>query len=225
MPQSRARYLIVGGAGYFGARLSEALSAEADIVLTQRTQAPERQAWIEKCGFDVVDYDSDQSSGLAVTGSFDAVIHLASPSAPEAAHDSEAARRRALNVANHCLDLLNKGCAARLLHFSTFHVYGAVGSSRYAESDVLAPIHDYGKIHVECEAAVGAHPNAIVVRPSNMIGAPAHAALGVQAKLMFQDLCRQAAGGRMQLHNDGKSYRDFLPFPVSASLIWQVAGL
>lgn len=213
---SKQRYLLVGGAGYFGARLAEAL--EVEVVVTQRSAAPEREAWARAHGIEMVSYDST-AGGLNVVGEFDAIVNLASPGAAEAARDPEAAMQRAQRSADDCLSLLNAGRAGRLLHFSTFHVYGAGGRAKFAETDELVPIHPYGRSHATCEKLVLAHDKTLVLRPSNMVGAPAHAALGDQAKLMFLDLCRQAAAGAIRLHNDGLSFRDFLPFEDAISAV------
>jgi nucleoside-diphosphate-sugar epimerase len=206
---SRRRYLVVGGAGYFGARLCAAF--DGTVVATHRTQAMEREAWSRASGVALVPYDS-AAGGLKVEGDFDAIVNLASPGAAEAARDPTAALRRARRVAEDCLALLRAGRAGRLLHFSTFHVYGLGGRTRFCETDAPAPAHPYGRTHVECEAIVLAEPDTVVLRPSNLVGVPAHAALGDQAKLLFLDLCRQAVGGEIRLQNDGLSYRDFQPF-------------
>jgi nucleoside-diphosphate-sugar epimerase len=213
---SKQRYLLVGGAGYFGARLAEAL--EGEVVVTQRTAVPEREAWARAHGIELVSYDSS-AGGLNVVGEFDAIVNLASPGAAEASRDPEAAMQRAQRSAEDCLNLLKVGRAGRLLHFSTFHVYGAGGRAKFAETDELVPIHPYGRSHATCENLVLAHEKTLVLRPSNMVGAPAHAALGDQAKLMFLDLCRQAAAGAIRLQNDGLSYRDFLPFEDAISAV------
>ncbi|MBK8742590.1 MAG: NAD(P)-dependent oxidoreductase [Betaproteobacteria bacterium] len=63
-----------------------------------------------------------------------------------------------------------------------------------------------------CEDRLAGDDRAWIVRPSSLVGVPAHADLRDQAKLLFVDLCRQAARGDIVLHNDGLSYRDFLPF-------------
>jgi len=205
---SGSRYLLVGGSGYFGARLAEALPGT--VIVTQRTPAPARAAWACARGIELVSYDS-VAGGLDVRGDFDAVVHLASPGAAEAARDPGAALDRARRAAGDCLALLKAGRARRMLHFSTFHVYGAGGRAKFSETDALAPIHPYGRSHAECEALVLADPGALVLRPSNLVVAPAHSALGDQAKLIFLDLCRQAVSGTIRLQNDGLSYRDFLP--------------
>ena len=206
------RYLIVGGAGYFGARLAEALMAEAKVTITQRSISPVRSTWIKRTGLQAIAFDSAKCSQLPDVGSFDSIINLAMPGAAEAARDPEAGRTRALTTANACLRLLNEGRAARMVHFSTFHVYGGANRNRYEENDVPAPVLSYGHLHLEIEDMVLGHEQVVAVRPSNMVGAPAHSDLGDQVKLLFLDLCRQAASGAMKLDNDGLSYRDFLPF-------------
>ncbi len=207
------RLLIVGGAGYFGARLAEALQNAAEVTVTLRSTSPIKEAWLQQSGLCHVRYDSAVHDGIAVDGRFDAIINLAMPGAAEAARDPEAAHAKALSAARACVKLLDNGQAARLLHFSSFHVYGAGGRDCFDESDAPAPVHPYGLAHLACEQFLSGDERVWIVRPSNMFGAPAHADLGDQARLLFVDLCKQAASGTMKLQNDGLSYRAFLPFP------------
>jgi len=210
---SLLRVLIVGGAGYFGARLAVALQNVAEVTVTLRSVSPIKDAWLQQSGLGHVRYDSAIHDAIEVDGRFDAVINLAMPGALEAAHDPEAAHVKALSVARDCVKLLDNGQAARLLHFSSFHVYGAVGRNCFDESDEPAPAHPYGLAHLACEQLLSDDERVWIVRPSNMFGVPAHADLGDQARLLFVDLCKQAASGTMKMQNDGHSYRAFLPFP------------
>lgn len=210
--KQRQRLLIVGGTGYFGARLAAALQPDHDVILTQRTTSVLRSEWIARTGLQVLAYDSAHDPVLPLVSEVDAVINLAAPGAAEAANDPEAARARALATVQACVQCLDAEKAARLVHFSTFHVYGAGGRVQFAETDAPSPIHPYGEIHLACEQALQNDPRAWRVRPTNLVGAPAHGDLGSQARLLFLDLCRQAASGAMKLHNDGQSFRDFLPF-------------
>ena len=147
------------------------------------------------------------------------------PSATEAARDPDASRRQALATTEACLLLLDEGRAQRVLHFSTFHVYGGASRTRYEESDVPTPGHPYGQIHLECERLVLAHPKTLVVRPTNLVGAPAHSDLGEQAKLLILDLAKQAAAGSITLHNDGASYRDFVPFDDAIDAVQRLISM
>lgn len=205
------RYLIVGGMGYFGARLAESLRADGAVVVTYRTLSPTRSEWLRASGCDAVAFDSSRTAGLPVEGRFDGIVNLATASAAEAAIDESAATDRAFHTLAACVRLLDDGRAERLIHFSTFHVYGGARDV-YTETDSMAPLAPYGRVHRACEEKVGGDPRVTVVRPTNLVGAPAHADLGEQAKLLFLDLCRQATTGAIRLHNDGCSYRNFLPF-------------
>jgi nucleoside-diphosphate-sugar epimerase len=140
---------------------------------------------------------------------------MAMPGAREVTFDPESAKERALKAVDASLALLESGQAERIIHFSTFHIYGESGLLNYNEETDPNPIHPYGEIHLLVEQRIAAHrccKQVVVLRPTNMVGAPTHADLGDQAGLIFLDLCRQAVGGRMELRNDGKSYRDILSF-------------
>lgn len=210
--------LIVGGGGYFGARLAEALTDTHAVTVTYRSMGALRQAWIDRSGVTALAFDSADASGLATDTDtdFDLVVNLAMPGAREAQADADLALERGLAGARACAALLETGRARRLVHASTFHVYGGDGAPDYAETTPPAPKHPYGAAHLAVEHFLADHPNAAdvqIIRPTNMVGAPAHMDLGAQAGLIFLDLCRQAAQtGRMELRNDGLSYRDILPF-------------
>ena len=213
------KLLIVGGAGYFGARLATALKSEHSVTVTQRSTSAARTEWVERTGLQTCRYDSAENETLPTSDEFDAIINLAMPGAAEAGRDPEAAKTRASRTVQACIRLLEEGRAQRLIHFSTFHVYGGGGRGDFDESDAPAPIHPYGETHLLCEQLLKDNDKCVVLRPSNMVGAPAHADLGDQSKLLFIDLCQQAAHGSMKLHNDGLSYRNFLPFGDAISAV------
>ncbi|KHQ50173.1 NAD-dependent epimerase/dehydratase family protein [Mameliella alba] len=214
--------LVVGGAGYFGARLAEALAADRSVTLTWRSLPSARAAWLDSSQVAGVAYDSARDDALPVTGRVGAVVNLAMPGAKEASADPEGSKARALKTIDAILALLDEGRADRVVHFSTFHVYGGAGAPDYAEDTAPRPIHPYGEAHALVEERIAAHAHAdrvTVLRPTNMVGAPAHADLGDQAGLIFLDLCRQAVSGRMELRNDGRSYRDILAFPDAIAAV------
>ena len=206
------KYLIHGGARYFGARLAENLRCEAQVTVTGRRISDTRKLWAKNQGIELLAFDSSDTSEFKPHGDFDAIINLAMPGAAEASLNPETARKRGLAGVEWSIEQIKQGRAFRLLHFSTFHVYGAGGSNSYNEDDKPNPTHPYGQAHLACEQRLIQEESALVVRPSNMVGCPAHNDLGDQAKLLFLDLCRQAAQGKIQLSNDGLSFRDFVPF-------------
>lgn len=209
------RLLLVGGSGYFGARLAEALAGECDVAVTVRSDTPARSAWLADRGIASFRYDSSTDAALP-GGDFDAIVNLAMPGAQAAGKDADAAMAQGRSTAAACLAALRGGRAARLIHFSTFHVYGGQATETYVEDMPKAPGHPYGRTHLAIEGELTASDVAdriAILRPTNMVGAPAHRDLGEQAGLIFLDLCRQIAEtGAMTLRNDGQSYRDILPF-------------
>ncbi len=218
-------YLLIGGAGYFGARLAEDLAQHGRVIVTGRRRSPARDQWLA-CHAGRITwqfYDAAEMSRLPSETGYAAVFNLATPSAAEAAAQPEAARQQALATVDQALQLVASGRARRLIHFSTFHVYGAPAHEAprtwYGESDPPTPTHPYGYIHAACEAHLAAAnlSSVLIVRPTNLVGQPAHMDLGPQQRLIFLDLCRQAVKLRaLTLLTDGLAYRDFLP--ISAAL-------
>lgn len=208
--------LIVGGCGYFGSRLAESLQDTYAVTVTYRSLGPLRQAWIDRAGLTAMAFDSAEAGGFDTDRDFDLVVNLAMPGAEEAQKNPDGAQMRGLATARACAGLLETGRARRLVHASSFHVYGGEGAPNYTETTLPAPKHPYGAAHLAVEHFLANHPMADqirIIRPTNMVGAPAHMDLGAQAGLIFLDMCRQAAQtGRMALRNDGLSYRDILPF-------------
>ncbi len=221
-------YLLIGGAGYFGARLAEDLAQRGRVIITGRRHSPARDRWLA-CHAERIrwqPYNAAETSRLPSETDYAAVFNLATPSAAEAAAQPEAARRQALTTVEQALHLVTAGRARRLIHFSTFHVYGAPSPEAprtwYGEDDPPTPTHPYGHIHAACEArlAEAALPSVLVVRPTNLVGRPAHADLGPQQRLIFLDLCRQAVTQHaLTLLTDGLAYRDFLPIPAALAAI------
>lgn len=213
------RLLILGGAGYLGSRISAALAGEYQIFVTYRSLPQARKRWLAQVpSVTAVSFDSPLPDVP-----FDVAINLAMPSAEEARKDEEGSLAQALRVSEILTSLAGQGRLRRLLHFSTFHVYGTPARERYAEQDEPRPQHPYGRVHLACENKLreASHMEELwIVRPTNIVTAPAHADLGPQSRVLFLDLCRQAVQSRrMVLHNDGLSYRDFLPFDDALAAI------
>jgi nucleoside-diphosphate-sugar epimerase len=216
MDKTKRRLLIVGGAGYLGSRLAAELTEFDEVVVTYRTDVPERSAWLAtQPRLRAVKFNSKRSCTLPVTGEFGAVINLGLPGAAEAALDPIGSRDAALHATAACRDLVFQGRAQRVIHVSTIHVFGGTWRPRYAESDRASATHAYGENHAACEQllAMSAPKDTAVLRLTNVIGTPVHRQLGQQSHLVFLDLCRQAATeDTLTLKNDGQSYRDFVPF-------------
>jgi len=65
---------------------------------------------------------------------------------------------------------------ARLVHLSTDVVFDGRKGVPYVETDIPSPCTDYGRAKAEAEERVAAaHPQALIVRTSLIVGGPAHA--------------------------------------------------
>lgn len=212
----KGRLLIPGGAGYLGARLAQALSDEYEIYVTYRNLSPLRECWLRNTpGVFGIPFDASQAE-MPFEISFDAAINLAMPGAEEAQKDPVESQEQAARIARNLASLLAKGRLRRLIHFSTFHVYGPDDRREvFLETDEPRPQHPYARNHLVCERILeeAGFDTLFLLRPTNIVAAPAHADLGPQSKLLFLSLCRQMAEtGSMRLDNDGLSYRDFVGF-------------
>jgi len=218
------RLLLLGGAGYIGCRLAMALAGSFDVTVTYRNPNAIRTRWLaEHPALTSIRFDSRTDDQLPESDSFDAAISLAMPSAAESAADPDGTLLRSQGIANLLGRLAQSGRIRRLIHFSTFHVYGGPARRFYSEQDEALPDNPYGCNHLRCENDLMDSPgmdDLLVLRPTNIVAAPAHAELGPQSGLLFLDICRQAIQTRrILLRNDGLSYRDFLPFDDALSAI------
>jgi len=212
----RRRLLIPGGAGYLGARLAQALADEYEVYITYRRLAPLRERWLKNTpGISAVRFDAASQEEIPFEIPFDAAINLAMPGAEEAQRDPDGSQRQAERIAKNLLSLKAKGLLRQLIHFSTFHVYGPDEREIFIETDEPRPKHPYAHNHLMCERILeeSGFDMLFLLRPTNIVAAPAHGDLGPQSKLLFLSLCRQMAEtGSMRLDNDGLSYRDFVSF-------------
>ena len=68
-----------------------------------------------------------------------------------------------------------RAVGARLLHLSTDVVFDGRKGAPYVEEDHACPVTDYGRAKAESELRVrAAHPDALVVRTSLIVGGPGH---------------------------------------------------
>lgn len=209
---SNQSFLILGGLGYFGSRLAEYLAKYNNVTVTCRSENSIRYSWANSKNIEVICTKGKGLGENLKSRNFDCLINLATPGSSECSKDTKKALEETQQNINDCFDGLRSGRFSRLVHFSSFHVYGKV-QDIYTEMDQPHPVSPYGFVHFEAEktlATFGADLPITVIRPSNMVGRPAHTELGDQARLLALDLCNQAIGGELTIHNDGKSYRDFV---------------
>jgi nucleoside-diphosphate-sugar epimerase len=213
----KRRLLIPGGVGYLGARLVQALAGDYEVFVTYRNLSPARECWLKQTpGIHAVRFDAASQKEFPFEAPFDAAINFAMPGADEAQRDPAESHRQVVQIAQNLVSLAARGMLPRLIHFSTFRVYGTDADRElYTETDEPRPQHPYAQNHLACERTLQetAWDALFILRPTNIVAAPAHCDLGPQSNLLFLSLCRQVAQtGTIRLENDGLSYRDFICF-------------
>jgi nucleoside-diphosphate-sugar epimerase len=196
--------------------MAEAFAVDHEVVVTGRRITPARAAWLaENSSLRSAIFDSSTGSEIPVDGHFDAVVNLAVPGAEETAADPGKSSAASMHLAGALARMVRENQIGRLIHFSSFHVYGRPVRDFYPESSETRPESPYGRNHLRIEQmllSLGSE-RVTIVRPANIVAAPAHADLGPQAKLLFLSLTAEAVRNRtLTMINDGLSYRDFIPF-------------
>jgi len=209
------RILIVGGLGYVGGRVAQALVDQPGLQLRlglrhPPTSPPPWFSRVERVPLDVL-----KDSLEAACRGVQEVINLAAMNEIDSAADPE----KALMVNSvGTLRLLQAAQAAgvdRFIYFSTAHVYGAPLAGTITEKSLARPVHPYAITHRVAEDFVLAARDrglvgGLVLRLSNGIGAPAHAGVD-RWTLVVNDLCRQAVlTEKLTLHTSGLQWRDFI---------------
>lgn len=201
------RIVVTGAAGYLGGAVSVAAGAAGAVRPVTRRPAP----WLP--GMPMVCEDLVANADAAVEGA-DAVVHLAGANEvvtredPDAALAATAAAARAVGVA------CRRQGVPRLVYVSTIHVYGEslAPGALVTEDAVPAPRSAYSIARLTCEhlLAAGIGDDALVVlRLSNVVGAPADLSVD-RWSLLANDLCQRAAQGRsLELRTPGQ-LRDFI---------------
>lgn len=201
------RVLVVGGFGYVGGRLCGRLLERGWAVRASSRRARETP---RRRGLERLLLDPGTSSPQALSGAVrevDAIVHLAAPA--ETAAETKLSVRRLLAAAASAR-------VERFVYFSSVHVYGQPLSGTITEAKARNPLSPYAAGHALAEDQVLAagrrgELEAVVIRLSNAVGAPADA--GIERwSLAANDFCRQAlAGGRIVLRSPGLERRNLVP--------------
>ncbi len=221
---------ITGASGYLGGRIAEALHADGhDLHLHAR--APSQAGRDDLTRFTrreliLGDLRDEPVIEQLHAGAPEALIHCVALDH----HASAADPLKSLTA--------NVGTLMRLLHrpppslklvvyLSTVQVYGQNMTGAIDEESPAAPHNYYGLTHLQAEEAVAfaarvAGLRSVVLRLSNIFGAP-RLAESKGWELVLNDFCRQAAdAGVIRLLSDGTPWRDFFPLNSFQDLVRQV---
>ena len=219
------RFLLIGGIGYLGGRLSKYLKSHGHHVrVTTRRPLSEVPDWVS--ADEVVQSDlRDSSALLPLLSNADIVIHLAAPDEVAAAKNPFSAITAGVEVTWHVLEsFAQKANHPIFIYLSTFHVYGKNATGEVHENMIPVPVHPYalGKYFGEGIVQLFRHRHsarALCVRLSNAFGAPED--IGIPRwSLVFNDLCMQAVKEkRLTLKSAGAQQRNFITLHDTARAI------
>ncbi len=204
---------ITGAFGYVGGRLADHLAQRGDtVVLCGRSLPDDARAWASAFDVRIADVLDEAACAAAFAG-VDAVVHLASLDEREAVRDPARAAVVSGEGTRTVLAAARSAGVARVVFFSTFHVYGKPHGD-IDETTPTAPTHPYavahlaGEQHVRRARAEG--QSAVSLRVSNGYGAPRWASVD-RWTLAHNDFCRQAfETSVIKLATPGTQHRDFV---------------
>ena len=207
------RVLITGGFGYLGGRIACYFVEQGAEVIISSRKYKEQPDWCPSAKVVNINWDNPHTLRAACVG-IDLVIHAAGINF----YDCQLNPSKALlynGVATAALvEAAVSEKVTRFIFLSTSHVYSDNLSGFISEETCTQNIHPYATSNRAGENSVlFAHANGtiqgIVLRLSNIIGAPSHKDVNVW-ELLTNDLCFQAVTAqKMVLQSSGQQYRNF----------------
>ena len=222
------RALVIGGNGFIGASLVEALRARGASVAVLDPGRP--RADVDWRG---VEYHAGSLADSAATAKalegVQVVFHLASTTVPGTSNlDPQADVQGNLVATLGLLGAMRAAGVRRIVYFSSGGtVYGNPTVSPVPESHPLHPISSYGVVKVAIENYLHMYQQLgelepVVLRPSNPFG-PRQSTAGVQGAVAAF-LGRALRGEPVRIWGDGEVVRDYLYIDDLAELA-AIAGL
>jgi UDP-glucose 4-epimerase len=210
------RFLITGGFGFIGGRLGQYLMAQGhQVILGSRAAFAAPPPWLPKARVCLTQWDSREALEK-ICDRVDVLIHAAGMNAKDCAADPLAALEFNGAATARVLEAAENSGVPRFLYLSTAHVYASPLQGKINESTSPYNPHPYATSHLAGENKVlercaSGRIQGVVVRLSNVFGAPTHKYVDCWM-LLANDLCRQAVEhGVMRLHSCGNQRRDFVP--------------
>lgn len=207
--QAGIRILITGASGLIGGRFIEHLlqSDRASIRAASRVT----RAWpvgVEGC---VAEATRPETLIDACRG-IDAVVNLSSMGEKACTLDPHAALRTNGGGALALVLAASAAGVSRVVHVSTFKVYGNNPTGRITEDTPPSPQSHYAITHrVAEDYTMSQHANGVVFRLANGFGVPVGPLPGAW-DVIGNEMCRQAVvDRRITIRSSGRAWRNFVP--------------
>jgi len=223
------RILVTGGFGFIGGHLAQRLyECGHEIIIGSRN--PDRKAdWATNHVARKTDWD-DYDSLTDICENIDAVIHTAGMNAADCIKNPESALEFNGNATGRLVEAAIASCVKKIIYFSTVHVYANPLVGKISERCLPQNDHPYATSHLAgesfvVEAASNNRIEGIVLRPSNIYGAPMDRNVNCWM-LLVNDLCRQAVeNNTLVLNSDGGQQRDFIGINKVCESVGQLVSL
>jgi UDP-glucose 4-epimerase len=221
------RILITGGFGFIGGRLAQHLLQSGQQVVLGSRKSSNPPDWLPAA----VTVQTNWSNGDAleeICDGVDVIIHGAGMAAQDCAANPVAALELNAMATARLLKAAVARKVRRFIYLSTAHVYASPLVGVITERTCPRNLHPYATSHRAGEDVVlGAGCrgliDGVVLRLSNVFGAPADKAANCWG-LLVNDLCKQALStGRIVLNSSGLQQRDFLPMTDACRAIEHIA--
>jgi UDP-glucose 4-epimerase len=207
--------LIAGGSGYLGSNLAVHLSRKGHQVVVGARNSIVSPNWPSSIRVEELEWGSAKSLAKNCRN-IDIVIQAAGMNAEDCIKDPMGALEFNGSATSRLVECAQAQGVKRFIYLSTAHVYGSPLVGSLNEESVTLNQHPYATSHLAGEASIkkaceGGGTEGIVMRLSNVYGAP----IDVQTNcwmLLVNDICRQIIEkGSISLHTDGSQMRDFIP--------------
>jgi nucleoside-diphosphate-sugar epimerase len=218
------RVVVTGAGGYVGGRLVEHLRGDGvDVVPLVRQDTP----WL--AGARAID-DLLAGDLAPLLAGADAVVHLAAPPAQRFRTgaeriDADPAYVDTVAVAERVASAARSAGVPRLVHLSTFHVYGDAARGLIDEDVTPAPTGGYGASRAAAEQVVVEHgpEHTVRFRLTNALGPAADRR--IVPPLVAQRFCQAVVDGEdLEPQDGGRALRDFVDMGEACRVIAAAAA-
>jgi UDP-glucose 4-epimerase len=208
------RILITGGLGFVGGRLAKHLHSSGNQIVLGSRSLEQPPSWLSQAEMTMMEW-YDEEALERCCNNIDAIIHAAGMNSQDCVADPEGAIQFNGFATKRLVEAAIKAKVSKFIYLSTAHVYANPLAGRITESTLPNNPHPYASSNLSGETAVLNFSErgliqGIVLRLSNVFGAPMSADTHCWT-LLVNDLCRQVARRkRLVLKTSGLQYRDFV---------------